>query len=300
MKKTIIAAFGLTFAAMFAASAQGQSANVTVAPIGASLNNGVIEYAVAPSSAVAVRVVVKSENVEVGKYARYAQKYLGVRAPLVPKVVSTIESANIALAPLDYYIASQDMLAGTLDYREKVVERPELPLNMTSATALSDEQAAAAAAKKIFELRTLRKNILAANLGEALYSGGLPAALERIDREEEAYVEMFMGSTTYSYESRLFLVPMNEDTKRYIVCRISSSRGIVADSDMSADPLLLQISPAKVSDQAGSASDDRFRFARFRVANNAKCELFYGGKVVAANQLPLFEFGYDIAVPTNR
>ncbi len=300
MKKSIVSAFVMLLA-VATASAQGQRANVTVAPIGASLNNGVIEYAVAPSSAVAVRVVVKSENIEVGKYARYAQKYLGVRAPLVSKVVSTIESATVALAPLDFYIASQDMLAGNLDYRDKVVERPELPINIISAQAMSEEQGAAAAAKKIFELRALRKNILSANLCESLFGGGLAAALESIDKEEEAYVEMFMGSTTSSYESRLFLVPMNEDTKRYIVCRISGSRGIVADTDMSADPLLLQISPEKVSDKSGAAaSDDKFRFARFRVANNAKCELFYGGKLVTANQLPLFEFGYDIAVPTNR
>ncbi len=296
--------FGVALAMSLSVSvafAQGQGASATVAPVGAMLNNGVVEYAVAPSSAIAVRVVVKSENIEVGKYARYAQKYLGVRAPLVSKVVSTIESATLALAPLDFYIASQDMMSGSKDYRDMVVERPELPINMLSAQALSEEQAAAVAAKKIFELRALRKDILSANLGEALYGAGLPAALESISKEEEAYVEMFMGKTTNSYESRLFLVPMSEDSQRYIVCRISGNRGIVADTDMSADPLLLQITPSKLDKQSSlPATDDRFRFARFRVANNAKCELFYGGKLVTANQLPLFEFGYEISVPTNR
>lgn len=56
-----------------------------------------VAYAL-PRSVVKVRVVTEKESVRVGPYARFAQKLLGVMAPLADKDVYTIKSATLATA----------------------------------------------------------------------------------------------------------------------------------------------------------------------------------------------------------
>ena len=51
-----------------------------------------------PRSVVAVDLTVERTAVLCGPYARYAQKYLGVRAPLTDKTTWRIADARIALA----------------------------------------------------------------------------------------------------------------------------------------------------------------------------------------------------------
>ncbi|MFR5872180.1 MAG: DUF4831 family protein [Alistipes sp.] len=49
----------------------------------------------AAAPVVKVRVVAEKESVRVGPYARFAQKYLGVIAPLADKDIYTIKSATL-------------------------------------------------------------------------------------------------------------------------------------------------------------------------------------------------------------
>ena len=56
-----------------------------------------VAYAL-PRSVVKVRIVTEKESVRVGPYARFAQKLLGVMAPLADKDVYTIKSATLATA----------------------------------------------------------------------------------------------------------------------------------------------------------------------------------------------------------
>ena len=57
-----------------------------------------------PRTILAVDVTVEHDVTLSGPYARYAQKYLGVRAPLTDKTVWSVTGAQIALLDGDTYL----------------------------------------------------------------------------------------------------------------------------------------------------------------------------------------------------
>ena len=87
----------LLFAGMTAA-AQNQD----MARLGTYMDNG--EFVVGTAETVlAADITVRCEKIVCGPYARYAQKFLGLRAPLTDKTVYTVADAAIALMPGERY-----------------------------------------------------------------------------------------------------------------------------------------------------------------------------------------------------
>lgn len=72
----------------------GASAQVRAYKADQLANPNSVAYAL-PRTVVKVRVVAEKESVRVGPYARFAQKYLGVIAPLADKDIYTIKSATL-------------------------------------------------------------------------------------------------------------------------------------------------------------------------------------------------------------
>ena len=72
----------------------GASAQVKAYKADQMTNPNSVAYAL-PRTVVKVRVVAEKESVRVGPYARFAQKYLGVIAPLADKDIYTIKSATL-------------------------------------------------------------------------------------------------------------------------------------------------------------------------------------------------------------
>lgn len=279
----------LTLSAIFTLIATSISASSHVAPIGVIDSGNSLTVAVVPSSTIVVTLDIETEDVAVGPYARYAQKLLGVRAPLVAKSTTTILAADIELAPEDHYIASGNTL-------EREVSRvvASLPVDATSSVILPAESAAEEAAKEIFKIRRIRREMILGDLGEGFFGGGLDAALERLDLEEQGLLELFMGSTTTTRESRTFDVAIEEGVARYIVCRYSPQIGVVPSSDLAAEPILLQITPSEKTPIVSAATGDK-PARRYRIADRSTCELFYGSNLLGSNIIPLFEFGYDVS-----
>ncbi len=276
----------LALSAIFSFVASPLCASNLVAPVGVV---GSASLAVVPSSTLVVTLDVVTEDITVGPYARYAQKLLGMRAPLVAKKSTTIASANIQLAADDYYIASG--CCGKKDVESIVTP---LPIDASSGGVLPAETAAELAADEIFKIRRIRREMISGDLGEGYFGAGLEAALSRLDREEQEYLELFVGRTVITKESMRFNVAVDGDTSRYIVCRYSPQVGVVDSSDLSAEPILLQITPSGEKSIVSPASGDKS--ARiFRVADQSTCELFYETKSLGNSVIPLFEFGYDVS-----
>ena len=90
----------LLFAGMTAA-AQNQD----MARLGTYMDNG--EFVVGTAETVlAADITVRCEKIVCGPYARYAQKFLGLRAPLTDKTVYTVADAAIALMPGERYVTA--------------------------------------------------------------------------------------------------------------------------------------------------------------------------------------------------
>ena len=163
-----------------------------------------------PRTILAVDVTVEHDVTLSGPYARYAQKYLGVRAPLTDKTVWSVTGAQIALLDGDTYLnaaapapASTRVLSHTASENEFARLQPD----KTDMTTPALEDAARTAAAQIFSLRRHRIELVTGEAGENVFGEGLKAALEEIDRLEQSYLELFLGKRIVSTE-----------TRRYVVC----------------------------------------------------------------------------------
>ena len=238
-----------------------------------------------------------------GPYARYAQKYLGVRAPLTDKTVWSVTGAQIALLDGDTYLnaaapapASTRVLSHTASENKFARLQPD----KTDMTTPALEDAARTAAAQIFSLRRHRIELVTGEAGENVFGEGLKAALEEIDRLEQSYLELFLGKRIVSTETRRYVVCPQADKKQYIVCRFSPAAGLLPDTDLSGDIVLLQIEPSGAAKSDLEAGPKETQVVACRVADPSTCIVVSGGREYARAVLPVFEFGRTINVALPR
>ena len=276
--------------------------NPYIALQGANETSGGLTVA-QPRTILAVDVTVEHDVTLSGPYARYAQKFLGVRAPLTDKTTWSITGAQIALLDGDTYLkaaapvpASARLLSHTASENEFARLQPD----KTDMTTPALEDAARAAAAQIFSLRRHRIELVTGEAGENVFGEGLKAALEEIDRMEQSYLELFLGKRIVSTETRRYVVYPQADKKQYIVCRFSPAAGLLPDTDLSGDIVLLQIEPSGAAKSDLEAGPKETQVVACRVADPSTCIVVSGGREYARAVLPVFEFGRTINVALPR
>lgn len=236
-----------------------------------------------------VHIAVEREVLVVGPYARYAQRLLGERAPLVGRDEYRIASAEVMLTEGDHLYESRNA--------EYVAEENELgftmPLvdRMTSAE-LSADVAAEAAANQIFALRRARLDLITGELGDGSFGAGLDSALQEMQRLESEYLELFYGKSAKVVSYHRFIIPIEENKSNYIISRFNTNDGLVAEDDLTGDIVLLSIRP---SEMQYPESDIKGKIM-YRYANNARVMLSLGGNPLAERILPVYEFGETITL----
>ena len=255
-----------------------------------------------PRSVLAVDLSVECSTVLCGPYARYAQKYLGVRAPLTDKTTWSIAGARIALAGDDAFGAAAPAADASRVVSHAASDEAFAALqpDKTSATVYSLEDAARMAAEQIFSLRRHRLELITGEAGENVFGEGLKSALAEIERLEQSYLELFLGKRIVTTETRRYVVYPQADKKQYIVCRFSPAAGLLPESDLSGDMVLLQIEPSGNTSNALEASAKETNVVVCRVADPSVCTVIAGGREYARAVLPLFEFGRTINVALPR
>ena len=162
------------------------------------------------------------------------------------------------------------------------------------------QDAARTAAAQIFSLRRHRIELVTGEAGENVFGEGLKAALEEIDRLEQSYLELFLGKRIVSTETRRYVVCPQADKKQYIVCRFSPAAGLLPDTDLSGDIVLLQIEPSGAAKSDLEAGPKETQVVACRVADPSTCIVVSGGREYARAVLPVFEFGRTINVALPR
>lgn len=252
--------------------------------VGSYIESGNVVVAEAATT-LAVDLVVESESVEVGIYARYAQKYFGQRAPLVNKSEYRILAADVAILEEG-------------DYRAKPVEEivatrsttPIVPINRLSISEMQPEEAAREAAQQVYDLRQARLDLVTGELGDGAYGAGLQAALDELDRLEQAYLELFYGKRCRKVEVVRCVVPVETDKRSYIVARFNAEQGVLASDDLAGEIVMLNIQP---TDMAYPASNEKGKI-EYRYANNAHITLSLAQSPLCTTTLPIFEFGETV------
>ena len=256
-----------------------------------------------PRTILAVDVTVERDQTLTGPYARYAQKYLGVRAPLADKTTWNITGAQIALLDFGTCLdAGAPAPASTriFNHAASDEEFARLLPDKTDMTTPALEDAARAAADRIFSLRRHRIELITGEAGENVFGEGLKAALAEIDRMEQSYLELFLGKRIVSTETRRYVVYPQADKKQYIVCRFSPAAGLLPDSDLSGDIVLLQIEPSGNTKCDLEAGPKETSVVACRVADPSTCTVLSGGREYARAVLPVFEFGRTVNVALPR
>ena len=286
--KTLVSLLCCTALTVGSASAQ----SYRVARAGAFEENGRVEVGI-PTSPLAVDLTVEKEVVTVGPYA------------LSDKTLYSVKAARVALLDRDATTASE-VPAGEVratSYLGDAETFSRVPFDKRSLVDESLETAARNAANTLFAIRRHRMELITSEAGEHVFGAGLQAALVELDRQEQAYTELFLGKrvTTTSVE-RITVVP-DAGKQKYILCRFSPDRGLLPGNDLTGDVVLLQLD--KESDGSFTltpASPKAARTATYRVAADVVCTVYCGTEELTRATLPLFEIGRDVelALPSKK
>lgn len=248
-----------------------------------------------PSTSVAVDLIVEKEQTVVGPYARYAQKFLNMRGSLVDKTVYSLKGVKLAVTGGEDVIA--DAVPATevteTSYMGSASEFAKVLPDRMSATAVSEEEAAANAAQAIFSIRKHRMDLITGEAGENVFGAGLKDALAALDAAEQEYLELFFGKRVVTTSVERVVIPMVEGVQSYAVARISSSAGVVAADAKDGDAVTLEVAPSGRARLSSIVeADPKSKTAvKVRVADPSTCTVKVGDKVLTSAVLPLFEMG---------
>lgn len=267
------------------------SAQSSIAPIG--VMNGVVSQ---PQTTLYIDIMVERQEIISGPYARYAQKYLGVTAPLSDKVSYEIIAATVCdksdCVKQDYAVVAPP----TTTHMNPPKGFPKLPIDKLSNAQSTLEENAKRAADQIFKIRRSRYELITAEAGENVFGAGLQYALEELDHMEEEYLSLFLGKQSTSTTSKQYKVTPVPDKQNYIVCRFSSIDGLLPDDDLSGQPVVLDLK------SLGSTSTEGLTVVEkpskgdkpYRVAEETSCRLIFNNSEIASAVLPVFQLGKTV------
>lgn len=283
---------------------------------------GYVEGYSLPRTVVTATLVIEREVIIRGPYARYASQYLGVSGV----AMTDKQSYRIIDATLGYFEEPDPEQTYHLDKpvgeqtkvfrwltstvpgdRQPLLTEAEYPNATignnnpfadvamsslrTSAVEKSPEQMAAEAAQAIFTLRQRRFDLVT---GEGNDLGaGLKDALAEMARIENNYMELFIGKRYTQRIVRTFSVLPQPGKGAAIVCRFSDTKGVVPDTDLSAKPIVIEMTAeASASGSEGMKTAPKGTSnVRYRVPEVQLVKLVDGSEELARERIPVFQFG---------
>lgn len=250
-----------------------------------------------------VSLQVEQQRIIAGPYARYAQKYLGVRAPLTDKNSWSFQSASVSLISEQEALQKEELKQNQVEnvlHADALDEFPKMQIDKMSTEVRTLEEAAASAAATIYSLRRHRLELITGEAGENVFGQGLKAALDEISRLEQAYLELFLGKQIRQTLTKRLVVYPVASKKQYVICRFNPEMGLLSENNLSGDMILLQIEPSANVSSALQAGAKETNTIECSVANPSLCSVIFGGKEYGRQMLPLYEFGKTIQVALPR
>lgn len=290
--------FKLLALALLVSGVSATAQNPYIAPLCAVNESGSVVVS-NPKTVLAVDITTRTEKIVAGPYARYAQKFLGVRAPLTDKLTSEIVNASVSLADGKNYYTAAAPHAPEIEVRQHAVcgeDFPHMQVDKQSMSVLALEDAARDAATTIYSLRHHRMELITGEAGENVFGEGLKAALDEIARLEQGYLELFLGKRVVRTTTSRYEVCPEADKKQYVVARFSASAGLLPENDLSGDMVVLQIEPSAVGQVPSEADPKERNVITCRVAAPSVCRVLSGGKEFGGKSLPIFEYGRNVKV----
>ncbi len=217
---------------------------------------------------------------EPGEFYKYAKKYLNISDPITAEsrtvrlksahiatrgIVDTDEtyavqfkngtSPYVLLAPNGVPLAINTdrtyKAPGSDTPLPEAVPAPPTPLETAAARQVVSEEMmqsqsiakrAELAATALFDIRQTRSELIAGQAEQTPPDGkSLQLMLDNLEAQEQALMAMFVGTTSVSTDVATFQLTPDGDISNMVIARISPLNGIVDASDLSGDPVYLDL-----------------------------------------------------------
>ena len=174
-----------------------------------------------------------------------------------------------------------------------------MPLMEEQFLAGSVAKMAEGAAKQIYRIRETRLNILAGDVEHVPADGkAMELVLNELDKQEQALVALFVGTTTVTHHTHTLLFTPGESVENEVICRLSQHNGIVDKNDLSGEPIYLTLDatyrtllPSGYVDKNTPALSQIY----YNLPGEAHIVMLFKGKTVAENKFDVAQYG--VAVP---
>lgn len=320
MKKAI-------FALLLLASA-GLSAQVYDYKPGISLDNSGVTYFL-PKTVIKVKVKVTKETYKPGELSQYAKKELGIdnngQEAYEKWQIKSLQvvSAGIPDSEKVFFIkykpkytapnvslTNDGIIKGINIESEEAVDEPEqakttkrIPkiedyLTQEMLLAGSKARKATLIAREIFDIRDSRNLLLR---GEAETMPGdnesLKLVLQKLDEQEEALLYPFVGLNTVEEKEYVFEITPEDNIENKILFRFSKHLGIVAENDLSGEPVYFSLHNEETTpvDLLGydktSKKNGKLEGAAYNVPGKGEVKLSFKGKVLWKGSIPVTQYG---------
>jgi len=258
-----------------------------------------------PQTTVHVTLTIKREQIVKGPYAKYAEQYLGIAAPLNDKTTYTILGADLSYSDRTVP-AKATPIAEVGPYADSGINKPLFsdvsldPIVYTAASGQGEtrtsvkekslDKMAADAADAIFTLRRRRFDLVTGEFGENVFGAGLPAAIEEMARIEDNYLSLFTGKkNTCIYSVTIDVTPASE-TGNTVVCRFSETGGVTDATDLSGEPVMLNIT-AGTQFNAIEGRNAGKNTVYVTLPRMVSCKLFSGMNLLVEREIPMSQSG---------
>ena len=232
-----------------------------------------------PKTMLTVHVNYSKITQKAGPYARYAEKYLGVKGESVvseDQVYYKLNNINViskgvvdkdasylvefkskTTSPFVYL--TEDGLICTInaDYEpETTGNNKAVAKSVSESTAISPHSVfteeylsagsvtkmAEVATKQIFKLRDSRTDLLTGNADNAPRDGeGMKIVLANLEAQEKALTELFTGTTSVEAFNSDFDIEPASNIDKEVLFRFSKYAGVVGKDDLSGSPVYINI-----------------------------------------------------------
>ncbi len=197
--------------------------------------------------ALTIELTIEKESLVTGPYARYAQQYLGVIAPLNNRVSHKIVGAKISKTNSNTQNINISQQSADINFNDMGLEPivtvgGDYSINRTSSSEKSLQEMAVSASQAIFNLRKRRYEVITGELQDA-YGAGIGAAVAEMTRLEQQYVALFLGKKAVTREVHTFSVLPSSDKSSYVLCRFSEQDGVIDILGSSGQQLVMTVVP---------------------------------------------------------
>ena len=265
-----------------------------------------------------------------GPYYRYADKYLGVKNPVI-KDSETWEIRDVQISPVgvpdkenEYLMKFKSgsapflmldenglPLSINIEPEEAVVKRKRNKMPDKSildgtdyASAFTEDMIASESmmkraettAAKIFELRESRNDLVSGNADQMPPDGqSLELMLNELNRQEQMLTAMFTGTTqTETKVFRVDYVP-TKDVDGDVVFRMSDVNGVVDKNDLSGDPVYITLKTTEKGELPVNDKGETKKIPNgavmYTIPGKANVTLTYHGKTIATENVEVAQFG---------